>query len=190
MKTQNIPGFLLFGFITLWINSSYAVTSTKVAAVVIPLPTIAISASPASIAYNAASVLSWSSANTTSCVASGGWTGSKPVSGTFTTPVLTTTTVYTLTCTGLDGKKTIAKTASVTVAPPPPTLTLQPSPASIAYHATAALTWSSANTKSCIASGGWTGSKPVSGTFTTPVLTTATDHTLTCTGLDGKTTVA
>jgi len=190
MKTQNIPGFLLFGFITLWINSSYAVTSTKVAAVVIPLPTIAISASPASIAYNAASVLSWSSANTTSCVASGGWTGSKPVSGTFTTPVLTTTTVYTLTCTGLDGKTTVAKTASVTVAPPPPTLTLQPSPASIAYHATAALTWSSANTKSCIASGGWTGSKPVSGTFTTPVLTTATDHTLTCTGLDGKTTVA
>ncbi len=38
------------------------------------------------------STLTWSSTNATSCTASGGWSGSRPTSGTFVTPALTQTT--------------------------------------------------------------------------------------------------
>ncbi len=78
---------------------------------------------------------------------------------------------------------------SVTVAlPPPPTVTLNTPPAPIAYGATATLTWSSAYATACLASGGWVGNEAVSGSYTTPPLTSPTTFTLACTGLSGSTT--
>ena len=40
-----------------------------------PSPTVSLSASPGSVSKGAASMLSWSSTNVTSCTASGGWSG-------------------------------------------------------------------------------------------------------------------
>lgn len=65
-------------------------------------PTITFSANPTSITSGQSSTLTWSSTNATSCSASGGWSGSKNTSGTQSvTP--STTTAYTLTCTGAGG---------------------------------------------------------------------------------------
>jgi hypothetical protein len=60
--------------------------------------------------------LSYTVTNVTSCTASsnpsGAWSGTVTASGQFTTPDLTATTVFTLTCTGEDGS---TQTGTVTV---------------------------------------------------------------------------
>ena len=81
-----------------------------------PLPTVALTATPTSIDYNATSTLSWTVTNATSCTASDGWTGSKnATSGTEESASLTADTTFTLTCTGDNGQ--VADSVSVTVAP-------------------------------------------------------------------------
>ena len=47
-----------------------------------PTPTVSFSANPTNIASGKVSVMTWSSTNATSCTASGGWTGTKAISGT------------------------------------------------------------------------------------------------------------
>src|SRR5207249_2508595 len=76
--------------------------------------------SPTSITSGQSSTLTWSSTNATSCTASGGWTGTKTISGTqAVTP--TVTTAYTLACTGSGGTATQSTTVTVSsVTPPPP----------------------------------------------------------------------
>lgn len=49
------------------------------------LPTVSITATPLSVTNNQSKVISWTSTNAQSCVASGAWEGSKAVSGTETT---------------------------------------------------------------------------------------------------------
>ena len=66
-------------------------------------PTVSISAAPSSVTSGSASTLTWSSTNVTSCNASGGWSGTKAVSGSQSTGTLTANTTYILTCTGTGG---------------------------------------------------------------------------------------
>ncbi len=79
----------------------------------VTLPSITLSASPASVVVGNSSVITWSSANATACGASGDWSGTKAVSGSEATSLLSTvgTTTYTLECTGTGG----AVSKSVTV---------------------------------------------------------------------------
>ncbi|MES2683204.1 MAG: carboxypeptidase regulatory-like domain-containing protein [Pseudomonadota bacterium] len=80
-------------------------------------PTVSLSASPASVVVGSASTLTWSSTNATSCTASNGWTGARPVSGTESvTPASAGTVTYTLTCTGAGGSG--SATSAVTATPP------------------------------------------------------------------------
>jgi hypothetical protein len=58
---------------------------------------------PITVVFNQKATLSWTSTNTTSCTASGAWSGSKSTSGSQSTPRLTSNKTYTLTCTGLGG---------------------------------------------------------------------------------------
>jgi len=75
-------------------------------------PTVSLSASPANITTGQSSTLTWLSTNSTSCSATGAWSGTRAVSGsTVVTPTATST--YTLSCTGTGG--TTAQTATVTV---------------------------------------------------------------------------
>ena len=150
-------------------------------------PTVSIKATPAFINYGETSVISWSSKNANSCLASGGWTQINSTSGTFITPSLLKTVAYTISCTGRGGT-TKASTKVLVGSAPAPTLTLTATPASIAYHGSSSLSWLSTNATSCTASGGWSGTEPASGTFTTPALTTTTTYTLTCTGIGGTAT--
>ena len=80
---------------------------------VAPAPTAALSASPATIASGSTSILTWSSTNATSCTASGAWSGAEATSGTQSVSP-TSTTIYTLTCTGAGGTTSPAS-ATVTV---------------------------------------------------------------------------
>lgn len=82
-----------------------------------PAPTVSLSASPLIVISGGTSTLTWSSTNATSCVASGGWTGTKAASGT-SAQSPTSTATYTLTCTGADGSTQASTTVTVTTQSP------------------------------------------------------------------------
>ena len=58
---------------------------------------------PVTVSYGSSVALSWSSVNANSCTASGGWSGSKSLSGSQTITNLTSSKTYTITCEGSGG---------------------------------------------------------------------------------------
>lgn len=84
-------------------------------------PTVLISASPTTITSGNSSTLTWSTANATSCSASGGWSGIKGLSGSASTGSLTANTTFTLVCTGVAGSASQSATVAVSPSTPPPT---------------------------------------------------------------------
>lgn len=148
-------------------------------------PTVTITANPASVTSGASSILTWSSTDATSCVASGNWTGSKGISGTETIANITAASAFTLTCTGAGGMG--SSTANVAIAAPSlqPTVTIIANPTVVASGGSSTLTWTSGNTTTCTASGGWSGTKTTSGSQVIPSITAASAFTLTCSGPNG-----
>ncbi len=65
--------------------------------------TVSLSASPRSLSSGETTTLSWSSTNASSCLASGGWSGSRPTSGQLAIGPITTTTSYVLDCSSATG---------------------------------------------------------------------------------------
>ena len=94
--------------------------TVAVTAVTNPVPTVALSANPASVQSGGASTLTWSSNNATGCTASGGWSGAQSLSGSQSTGALTSTTGFSLSCSGAGGSASTTTTVSVTQPPPPP----------------------------------------------------------------------
>jgi hypothetical protein len=162
--------------------------SATVAVGAVPAPTVTISANPAQIASGGTSNLSWSSSNAQTCAASGGWTGARGTSGTFTTPALTQTTGYTLTCTGLGGTGSGSTTVTVTPAIPPPTLSLTATPNAVTQGQSSTLSWTTTNATSCVASGDWSGARGINGSESTGTLNSVRtfSYTLTCSGAGGS----
>jgi hypothetical protein len=76
-------------------------------------PTLTLTATPSSVTRGGATQLNWSSANATSCVASGDWSGARAVSGNETQTNLTASVTFTLECSGAAGS--VVQSASVTV---------------------------------------------------------------------------
>jgi uncharacterized repeat protein (TIGR03803 family) len=154
-----------------------------------PAPTVTLTAAPTSVTLGQSTTLTWTSSNSTSCAASGAWSGSEALSGTLiVTPAAVGTQTYTLTCTGAGGSATATATISV-AAPlvPAPTVSLTVNPTSITVGQTATLTWTSTNATSCAASAAWSGAEVVSGTqVVTPTATGTSTYTLTCTGSGGS----
>ena len=66
-------------------------------------PELSISANPGVLVAGQTSLIEWTSRFATSCSASGGWSGAKPLSGSERTPPITSTTTFTMTCTGDGG---------------------------------------------------------------------------------------
>jgi Protein of unknown function (DUF4038)/Putative collagen-binding domain of a collagenase len=174
-------------------TTTYALTCTgaggnardSVTVTVVPVPTVALTASPDTIAAGQTSTLTWTSTDATGCTAGGGWSGSRATSGSANvTPDSTTT--YTLSCTGVGGSTGRSVTVAISSTPAAPVVTLAASPDTVASGATSTLTWTSSNASGCSASGGWTGTKGTSGTQgVAPTVTTT--YTLTCTGTGGST---
>ena len=134
--------------------------------------------------YMTSAVIFAAPTNGASCSASGGWSGTEPGSGTLTVSP-TSTITYTLECADSGGTGEASATVAVTGSAPP-TVSISANPTTIASGSDSTLTWSSANAKSCTASGGWTGAKATSGTLAVAPTTTTT-YTLACTGAGGST---
>ena len=151
-----------------------------------PAPSVSLSASPTSIDFGGASLLSWSSTHATACQASGNWSGTLAASGTQSTGALTGGATYSLTCTGPSGTSQPAS-VSVIVNSVTPTVQITANPSVVAAGGTTTLTWSSSDATSCTASGAWSGTQAVSGSLATGPLSQATTYTLSCTGPSGTT---
>ncbi len=69
-------------------------------------PTLSLSANPAVVSPNGSSMISWSANDADSCMAGGAWGGPKSTSGDEMTGTLTTTSTYSLECSGPGGSVT------------------------------------------------------------------------------------
>ena len=144
---------------------SGSVTVTVAAA---PTPTVSISSSPASVTSGQTATVSWSSVNATTCTLSNGKTG---VSGSFVTPALTTTTTYTISCTGVGGS--ISGGSTVTVAQPIPpanviptaSITTPVSTVSVTQGASVQFTGSAVDTDGTISAYEWRDGSCTAGTL-------------------------
>lgn len=94
-------------------GAASSVTPTPTPAPTPGAPTVSLSASPSTVTTNGTSTLNWSSTNATSCSASGGWSGTKSISGSQGVGPLTANTTYTLACTGAGGSNSSSVTISV-----------------------------------------------------------------------------
>lgn len=125
--------------------------------------------------------LSWTAGGADACLASGGWSGTKPVSASESlTPAATTT--YTLTCSNAAGS--VQRSITVTVIPPPPapTVTFSANPPSIDAGDTARLEWTSTNATSCRGVGDWQGPLPTAGSQIVGPLYSSRTYILVCEG--------
>lgn len=149
-----------------------------------PAPTLSLSGTPTTVNYNENATLSWSSSNASSCTASGDWNGSKGTSGSESVGPLTTSSSFSLSCTGIGGTQN--RTVFVTVNPAPrPTVSLDAAPASVAAGSQATLSWTTTNASSCTASGAWSGGKAISGSEDVGPINANSTYTLQCTGPGG-----
>ena len=155
----------------------------------IPVPTVTLKANNTdtriTINSGESATLSWTSTNTTSCTASGAWSGSKSASGTESTGALTSSKTYTLACQNSAGTRVTDSVAvNIRNAVPAPTVTLKVNnsdgPVTINYNSEATLSWTTTNAVSCTASGSWDGGKSTSGNQSTGALTSSKTYTLTC----------
>ena len=92
------------------------------------MPTVDIKANdsngPLAIADNGSVTLTWTSSNATSCIASGGWSGTKSTSGSQTISNIATSKTYTLACSG--GSNIASDSVTVNTASSPWLATIYP----------------------------------------------------------------
>jgi len=150
-----------------------------------PVPTVSISASPASVNSGGMSTLTWSSSDADSCTASGSWIGDKAVNGSEVVGPIESDSQFSLTCSGGGGSTTGSTAVTVNSAANPPTLSFTATPGTVTQGSAATLNWSTINVDSCTASGDWSGSRPTSGNESTGNLNSASSYTLTCSGPGG-----
>ena len=128
-------------------------------------------------------MLTWSATNAGSCSASGGWSGSRSTSGRQTIGPINQTTTYTLSCSG-DGGGAVRQ-VTVQVADSGITVNLSAAPAAVAAGNNTTLNWTATGASSCTASGGWSGARSTSGSFTVGPINASTTYHLNCTGASG-----
>ena len=149
-----------------------------------PPPAVNLSVSPSTIDEGQSTRLSWTSSNASSCTASGAWRGGRSTSGAITVSP-TSTTGYTLTCSGAGGSASDSVTVTVNPVVPAPAVNLSVSPSTIDEGQSTRLSWTSSNASSCTASGAWRGGRSTSGAITVSP-TSTTGYTLTCSGAGGS----
>ncbi len=151
-----------------------------------PLPDITLMADSALIEYNSMARISWEARNATSCVASGAWSGYKPVSGSRNIGPLKGNSVFFLTCRGPNGSATKFITVSV-LAAEQPTLDFSANKTTVAKNSRPVISWSAEGATDCTASGDWSGDKPPRGSEQLDLLTDDITLFLTCRGAGGST---
>jgi hypothetical protein len=108
---QNVPGAYLY---ILECGNLGSTTMRGVTLTVVPPPTVVLTATPTHIHPGQKTTLDWTSTNSSSCAASGDWSGTKPLDGSRKLrPTIPGTYHYALTCKGPTGST--KKTVSVSV---------------------------------------------------------------------------
>ena len=188
---------------TLTCTGSGGVNSQSATVVVSSNPTppavsVVMNVNPTTITAGQSALLSWTTTNASSCVASGSWGGAQPTAGSaVSTGTLSVAAVYsyTLTCNGPGGSG--SATATLTANPATATVTnFAATPTSLQVGQSTSLAWATSGATACTASGGtgsdgWTGTQATSssGTSIGPIGTAGVyTYTLTCTGPGGPST--
>lgn len=134
-------------------------------------------------------VLGWTSTGASACSASGSWSGSQPLSGSFTVqPAALGSYTYTLAC-GNGGSGSATSSVTLTVAPmPAPAANISVTPSSITLGQAASLSWTSAYASSCSVSGTGASQQGLGGSVAVqPQTAGVADYTLSCSGPGGTT---
>lgn len=127
MPRCNPSAILFLAGAALWLNAcsgsdgnaSPIFASASVSPETAP-PTVTLTASPTHIVAGASTALTWSSTNTTSCDASGAWSGSRATQGkSSVAPAVAGTYAYKLTCSGAGGSESAVASIAVGAAPHP-----------------------------------------------------------------------
>lgn len=144
-----------------------------------PAPTLTLSASPTVVPAGGDVTLSWQSEHADGCDASGGWNGSRSTSGSASVGPIDADTVFRLSCSGAGGGVTREVTVRVGDENDV-TVDLTATRTQIGVDESTTLSWSSQGATGCSASGGWSGDRPLSGSFETGPLAESTTFSLTC----------
>jgi serine protease len=123
-------------------------------------PVVTLDASPAIVDAGGVTVLTWtSSAGTTSCSASGGWSGGRPVSGSAESPQIYATTEFGIRCVNEAGGTTALTTVNVR----PPQLTFTATPEVLERGQKVILRWESRGIDSCRSDWNYPYDRPANG---------------------------
>lgn len=165
------------------VSNSVIVAAFGANGTTLPLPGVAISASPTTVSQGGSTTLIWTSSNANSCNASGGWTGVRAVSGTEAVSP-TANTIYSISCNNAVGSNVSSVSVAV-VSASQPGISLNASPSSVRVGESATLAWSTFGATSCTASGGWSGARGLSGSETI-IVSDTTSYSLTCRSAAGE----
>jgi plastocyanin len=148
---------------------------------------------PASVSFGASSTLvasgdsvtlTWSASNANNCTASGGWSGTKSLSGSETVGPITQDTGFTLSCSG-DGGGSVRQVSVSVDQGNGASVSLSADPEYVESGGSSTLSWDASDASSCTASGGWSGGQPTSGSFTVGPINANTTYQLSCSGPSG-----
>lgn len=155
-----------------------------------PSPEVSITANSTSIAAGSIVELTWSSAGATSCLASGNWSGEKPLAGSESVGPLGGSGSFVLRCVSSAGVETeVSVTVTVAGGSASPSLTLSATPNPTPQQGFVAVEWLSANATSCTAvEGPWTGVKALQGSEPVGPMSAPVTLAMTCVGPGGSTT--
>lgn len=113
MKVQNIAAMLAS---TVIVASCGGGGKAAPAVPVAPVPVVTLAASQTTVSLGASATLAWSSANATSCTASGAWSGTQATAGTSSqSPAVPGRSTYTLTCASPGGTASQSVVLSVPI---------------------------------------------------------------------------
>lgn len=95
------------------LGASGSVQAQASVSVIYPEPVLSLSVSPDAVRLGGTATLDWSATNASTCTASGGWSGTKPVNGMETVTGIASETTFTLTCSGQGGQKSASTLVKV-----------------------------------------------------------------------------
>lgn len=140
---------------------------------------VTLSASPNPAQPGDQITLTWQSDQAVDCVASGGWQGAKPPSGSQLVGPVTQNQQFDLSCSNAYGGS-LASTEVVVTQDETVNVTLNVSSTTVKKNNAVELTWQAEHADYCMAENAWQGELPVRGTFTTLPLTAAATFQITC----------
>ena len=133
-------------------------------------------------------VISWQAQNAVSCNASGGWSGSKAVSGSENSAIITSNKIFTLTCIDAVGNSRSASSSVNIIAGSGSSVSIKANdldgPVYVRKGDYVAVSWSSVNVRSCSDAGGLESSSIGTEGYLSQTAVSTKTYSITCLGVD------